>query len=74
MTPAENPPPSHFWRLVLGCIDASDSESRRIFSDFSRSTRFSHLRTATKSKFADFFNFLHNFNDFLRVLHHFAKL
>ena len=43
--------PSHFWRLVLGCIEASDSESRRIFHDFSRSTRFSPLRTAPNQKF-----------------------
>jgi hypothetical protein len=26
---------SKFERLVLACIDASDSESRRIFQDFS---------------------------------------
>ena len=31
--------------LVLFCIDASDSESRRIFHRFSRSTRLSLLRT-----------------------------
>ena len=31
MTGAENPPPSNFRRLVLGCIETSDSESRRIF-------------------------------------------
>ena len=31
----------HFYeRPVLGCIDSYDSESRRIFQDFSRSTRF----------------------------------
>ena len=56
--------PTSFRRSFLGCIEASDSESRRIFSDFSRSTRFSHLRTATKSKFAYFFKISHNFNDF----------
>ena len=38
-------------RLVLRCIDSYDSESRRIFSDFSRSTRFSPLRTALNPKF-----------------------
>ena len=27
---------NHFGGLVLGCIDASDSESRRIFQHFSR--------------------------------------
>ena len=30
---------ANFGGLVLGCIEASDSESRRIFHDFSRSTR-----------------------------------
>ena len=29
---------ANFGGLVLGCIDSYDSESRRIFSDFSRST------------------------------------
>ena len=43
--------PSNFERLVLGCIDSYDSESRRIFQHFSRSTRFSFLRTAPNPKF-----------------------
>ena len=43
--------PSNFERLVLGCIDSYDSESRRIFQDFSRSTRFTFLCTAQTSKF-----------------------
>jgi len=42
---------SNFDRLVLGCIDASDSESRRIFQRFSSSTRLSLFRTAPKPKF-----------------------
>ena len=42
---------ANFGGLVLGCIDSYDSESRRIFSDFSRSTRFSPLRTALNPKF-----------------------
>ena len=42
---------ANFGGLVLGCIDSYDSESRRIFSDFSRSTRFSPLRTALSQKF-----------------------
>ena len=42
---------SNFERLVLGCIDSYDSEKRRIFQDFSRSTRFLCLRTAKTSKF-----------------------
>ena len=32
-----------FRRLVLGCIDASDSESRIIFREVSRSIRFIHV-------------------------------
>ena len=36
---------ANFTMLVLFCIDASDSKSRRIFQRFSRSTRFSLLRT-----------------------------
>ena len=36
----------NFGRLVLGCIDASDSERRRIFHHFSRSTRFAFRCTA----------------------------
>ena len=42
---------ANFGGLVLGCIDSYDSESRRIFSDFSRSTIFSPLRTALNPKF-----------------------
>ena len=45
--------PSNFERLVLGCIDSYDSESRRIFQDFSRSTRFAFLCTAQTSKFQE---------------------
>ena len=45
-----SPPAWNFGRLVLGCIEASDSESRRIFQHFSRSTRFSPLRTALSPK------------------------
>ena len=41
---------ANFAVLVLFCIDASDSESRRIFQHFMRSTRFSLLRTATNPK------------------------
>ena len=42
---------ANFGGLVLGCIESYDSESKRIFSDFSRSTRFSPLRTALNPKF-----------------------
>ena len=38
-------------RLVLFCMDSYDSESRRIFQDFSRSIRFAFLCTAQISKF-----------------------
>ena len=44
-------------RLVLFCIEASDSESRRIFQHFSKSTRVSHLCTASFQFFALFCNF-----------------
>ena len=37
--------PLNLSGLVLFCIDTSDSESRRIFHRFSRSTRLSLLRT-----------------------------
>ena len=42
---------ANFAVLVLLCIDASNSESGLIFWHFSRSTRFSLLRTAPKPKF-----------------------
>ena len=41
----------NFEKLVLGCIDTSDSENGRTFSGFSRSTRFTFLCTAQISKF-----------------------
>ena len=40
----------NFERLVLGCMDSYDSEKRRILQRFSRSTRFTYLRTAQISK------------------------
>ena len=40
-----------FRLSVLGCIDSYDSENRRIFQLFSRSTRFPFLCTAQISKF-----------------------
>ena len=43
--------PPNFRRLVLFCTDSYDSESRRIFSHFSRSTRITILCTAQISKF-----------------------
>ena len=43
--------PQNLERLVLCCIDSYDSESRRIFQHFSRSTRLAYLCTAQTSKF-----------------------
>jgi 23S rRNA C2498 (ribose-2'-O)-methylase RlmM len=43
--------PSNFERLVLGCIDSSDSDQIVMLLDFSRSTRFACLCTAQISKF-----------------------
>ena len=44
----ESPP--NLERLVLGSIDAWDSESRRIFQEFSSSARFTYFWTARTSK------------------------
>ena len=40
---------SNFRGPYLGCIDASDSESRLIFQHFSRSTRLTYFCTAPNS-------------------------
>ena len=40
-----------FESLVLGCMDIYDSEGRRIFQDFSRSTRSPLFSTAQIVKF-----------------------
>ena len=40
----------NFERLVLFCTDSYDSETGLIFQRFSRSTRFTYLRTAQISK------------------------
>ena len=66
---------SNFRRLVLGCIDSYDSEQRRIFLHFSRSTRFAFFCTAPISNFADFSQiFLRKFPDFLGFLQNFAEI
>ena len=51
----------NFRRLVLDCIDASDSESRGIFQDFSKSTRSDKIcillhrfKLKISAKFRDF--------------------
>ena len=62
---------TNFTGLVLGCIDASDSESRRIFQHFSRSTRFSILRTAPNSKSQQ--NVASFFHIFVKISQKFAK-
>ena len=62
--------------LVLGCIEASDSESRRIFHDFSRSTRFSPLRTALNPKFQQKLakNFPYFLQKFRKILLNFVQI
>ena len=73
MTPATATGDPHFGenfrRLVLGCMGTYDSESRRIFSHFSRSTRFAFLCTAPHSNICQFFrlyfcNFFHRISSF----------
>ena len=51
---------ANFRRSVLGCIDSYDSENRRIFQLFSRSTRLAHVCTAPNSTFF----FSQHFNKF----------
>ena len=72
---------ANFGRLVLSCIDVSDSESRRIFQDFSKSTRSAFFRTAPNLNFNEICNFLPNYGEFSKILHtnsaksrHFAKI
>jgi hypothetical protein len=49
-TPAWDPLFSrNFRQLVLGCIEASDSERRRFSQHFSRSTRFAYFCAAANS-------------------------
>ena len=70
----------NFGGLVLGCIDTSDTENRRIFSGFSRPTRFAFLCTAPKSetlrKFRQQFTkiaaFSQNFNQNQSFSHRFS--
>ena len=67
-TPAVGHDTSLFSKLVLGCIDSYDSEKWRIFSHFSRSTRFSHFRTAPNSKFQENSSFLSKSCEFSEIL------
>ena len=64
---------SNFERLVIGCIDASDSESRRIFQDFSKSTRSAFFRTAPNLNFSEICQILPNYGDFCKILRKFQQ-
>ena len=66
--------PVNLSGLVLFCIDTSDSESRRIFQHFSRSTRLSHLCTAPVLIFALFCTFSLTFPDFWNFLRIFQQI
>ena len=65
--------PLNLSGLVLFCIDTSDSESRRIFQHFSRSTRLSHLCTAPVLIFALFCIFSLKFSNFWKICELFRK-
>ena len=71
----DSPHPSFsiFRTLILGCIGTSDSESRLILQHFSRSTKFSHFRTACNSKIAAFFSVISQNLKFRIVLQNVAK-
>ncbi len=64
----------NFPGLVLFCIDTSDSESRRIFQHFSRSTRLLDLCTAPVQIFAWFCKFSLKFPDFCEILRIFQQI
>ena len=65
----------NFRRSVLGCIDSYDSESRRIFQHFSRSTRFAILCTALNpGNLQNLVNFSRFFHEFLQKLHLFCQI
>ena len=70
-------PPFHrnFGKLVLGCIDASDSERRRIFQHFSRSTRFPFLCTALNPEICKISSEISRFfREFLQNVHLFCQI
>ena len=58
--------PLKLERLVLGCMDSYDSNQIFILQGFSRSTRFTFLRTAPYSKFADL-SFFSKYWDFANL-------
>ena len=73
-TLSQLPTAHHFSKFVLGCIDSYDSEKWRIFSDFSRSTRFSHFLTALNAKFQEIsLTFSRNFNYICKKFGSFAR-
>ena len=63
----------NFRRLILGCIDTSDSESRRIFQDFSKSTRSAFFCTAPNLNFSEICQSLPNYGDFCKFLRKFQQ-
>ena len=65
---------ANFARLVLGCIDVSDSESRRIFQLFHQSTRPAFFCTVLKSKFKVFRDFDEISAKFCKILENFAEM
>ena len=60
--------PGIFRRLFLRSIDASDSESRLIFSHFSRSTQLSNCIFRILLIFASIFKISSKFPDFCKIL------
>ena len=69
-----------FGRLVLRCIDVSDSETRRIFQDFHQSTRFAFFCPVSNSNFSKNswfcwnFQFLQNPRKFAEILQNLANV
>ena len=63
----------NFRRLVLGCIEADFCEQWRIFSHFSRSTRFTHFCAAPNLIFAKFCKISVIFQDFEQIFVKFAE-
>ena len=66
--------PPNLSRLVLFCIDTSDSEKWRIFQHFSRSTRLAFLCTGPILIFALFCNFSLNFPNVCRNFRIFQQI
>ena len=58
----------NFARLVLGCIDVSDSESRRIFQLFINLQDLHSFAPLLTQNFNNICQFLQNFGEFSRIL------